>query len=1064
MKTVKSTSVQRLGAIGYRYSGICLLAMCASFLTATAQRVLDPSELNYPSSRGRVELTPDYSEYAIYFEKGTSEESLVKGKSAALSLISAKRLMGVKGLPVVESEIPASNKKRFIKIKGGDEMATIGTKEERSLFLKETGFSSLGATDIQPLYKKNNAKVQLTHRCVIKLADGLTLANVQSTLDDFDARFIKTTIRENILIIELEEIGSQFDLIHALEAKGQIAWGEPDFISENVKHSTDPLYPFQFHLENTGSTNVAGISLTAGVDVDAEKAWKIATGAGVKVAVMDDGVNNHPDLATLLPGTSSGGGDGTSYDLEGHGMSCAGLIGAQHNDIGIKGIAPSSDIMSINVYSRNASSEGHAEAILHAVNAGTDVISTSLWMAHSSVLEEAFEYAANEGRGGKGCVIMVASGNVYDDPIEFPADLPYVTTVGAISGVSGQRASYSGHGPELNIMAPSGLVVSTDLPGSIGYSDGDYTYDFGGTSAATPIVAGVAALVLSENAALTRTQVQQILYESATDYGDTGWDEDFGHGLVNAHKALVEAGGSNDSSSPSRPGAISVSNRSFSEATLSWNASSDNTGVLGYEILLNGTPVAYTSETTYQLRGLEASTRYVVRISAYDGAGNTSRTRGKVVRTVSGSMNCVSVTDSYSYIESFETGDGWSQPTGSDDGNWKRNDGGTSTSRTGPSNASNGEYYMYLEASSSGIGKNASAILESDCFDLSTLSNPFLSLDYHMYGVNIGDLELNVLASTTWETLWSMEGNQGNEWKTIEIDLSAYRNATIQLQIVGTTGNGVRSDIAIDNFLIGETCTERTFNTEAFERASYDIDGPWGIWNDGGSDCTRSFDTRNVGWAKDDYAIRLRDNSSTSVLTTESLDLRSFGDIQIKFRYYPTGMESGEGFVVEYSTNGGSSYQIAGGWYLGSPFENDERTWGNTSIPGPFTSNTKIRFRGTGSNNGDMVYLDEIEVSHCAALSELASSGREVDEVAESTLEPVLSSIDLSVYPNPTSDVLHISGLQKGAVGQLYSQSGQVLYQGELGATLDLSHLNKGIYYLQVQSNEQVETFRVVKN
>ena len=164
---------------------------------------------------------------------------------------------------------------------------------------------------------------------------------------------------------------------------------------------------------------------------------------------------------------------------------------------------------------------------------------------------------------------------------------------------------------------------------------------------------------------------------------------------------------------------------------------------------------------------------------------------------------CTTTVSSFPYNQGFENNDGWTQVSG-DDGNWVRDANGTPSSNTGPTSATEGLYYMFLEASSNSstgqIGSNATAILESPCFDLSGKSSATFSFKNHMYGSNVGSLAVQASTdNTTWTTIWSDSGNKGNQWNTENVSLSAYLNETVKLRLVGTTGNGWSSDIAVDD-------------------------------------------------------------------------------------------------------------------------------------------------------------------------------------------------------------------------------------------------------------------------
>ncbi|MFD0992235.1 GEVED domain-containing protein [Tenacibaculum geojense] len=168
---------------------------------------------------------------------------------------------------------------------------------------------------------------------------------------------------------------------------------------------------------------------------------------------------------------------------------------------------------------------------------------------------------------------------------------------------------------------------------------------------------------------------------------------------------------------------------------------------------------------------------------------------------------CTTVVNSFPYGEGFESGDGWTQVSG-DDGNWVRRSGSTPSSNTGPSAANEGSFYLFLEASTNGsagqIGSNGTAILESACFDLSGKSGATFSFKNHMYGSNVGSLKVQAQkeGESSWVDLWSDSGNKGNQWNSESINLSAYLGSKVKLRIVGTTGNGWSSDIAVDDLSV----------------------------------------------------------------------------------------------------------------------------------------------------------------------------------------------------------------------------------------------------------------------
>ncbi|MHC4477289.1 MAG: S8 family serine peptidase, partial [Planctomycetota bacterium] len=186
---------------------------------------------------------------------------------------------------------------------------------------------------------------------------------------------------------------------------------------------------------------------------------------------------------------------------------------------------------------------------------------TTPWpIVHSGIID--VTKSGGIGRNGKGCVVLFATGN-HSDFVRYPARYPEVIAVGAADH-NNLRCSYSNYGPELDIVAPSawqvteedwmssnarGALWTTDITGVAGYSEWnsvfgldpemlDYTGVMSGTSGSTPIVAGVAALILSVEPNLTNEEVRHLLCRSTKDLGDPGWDEYYGHGRVDARAAV----------------------------------------------------------------------------------------------------------------------------------------------------------------------------------------------------------------------------------------------------------------------------------------------------------------------------------------------------------------------------------------------------------------------------------------------------------------------------------------------------------------------------------------------
>ena len=163
----------------------------------------------------------------------------------------------------------------------------------------------------------------------------------------------------------------------------------------------------------------------------------------------------------------------------------------------------------------------------------------------------------------------------------------------------------------------------------------------------------------------------------------------------------------------------------------------------------------------------------------------------------------------FPYTESFESGFGVWQQIVADDGDWTRTTASTPSGNTGPTSASAGSNFIFTEASSV-FNKN---MIFKACFDLGGLCATSFDFDYHMWGADMGSLTIEVSNNNeaTWSTVFTLSGNQGNQWESQTVDLSSYDDQEITIKITGLTGPAYTSDIALDNFAItsgscGQSC------------------------------------------------------------------------------------------------------------------------------------------------------------------------------------------------------------------------------------------------------------------
>ena len=502
---------------------------------------------------------------------------------------------------------------------------------------------------------------------MVKLADGFGVRSIEEKYGTYR--------------IVLEDINQAIPAANRLQESGLVAYAQPDFYAPIERYQiSDPLFSQQFQMNNTGQ-RLDGVTGEADADCNALEAWNISLGsAGTTVAVIDDGLENHEDFNTAngrsryTAGFSpANNGNGNAGSGAAHGVACAGSITASHNNIGVRGVAPLANMISVNIFVGGESTQDIADGITWAKNQGADVMSNS-WgytscTANFSNINRAIADANANGRGGLGCVIVFASGNGYKDCVDYPGRNPDVIAVGAIAN-TGVRSAYSNYGPALDIMAPSNNVGgpgagvrTTDRMGGAGYTTGNYTGNFGGTSSACPVVSGVATLLLGYSPNLTSDQVKEILYTTATDTGPAGDDLQYAFGRVNALGALQAStgGGNPDPGALGQPRNLTVTDEQATEVSLSWAAPASG-NVTGYEVYSDGTLLGTVGGTAATITGLSSCTNYTFGVRALGSAGNAS-----AIATTGGSTTgCATNTGSpFTVGYFFESGyEGWADGGG----------------------------------------------------------------------------------------------------------------------------------------------------------------------------------------------------------------------------------------------------------------------------------------------------------------------------------------------------------------------------------------------------------------
>jgi subtilisin family serine protease len=458
--------------------------------------------------------------------------------------------------------------------------------------------------------------------------------------------------------------------VAALNADPAVLHAEPDApIRLATSPSTEPWRrELQWGLENYGGDCV-GIHTSgycrADADIDAIAGWANATGAGVTVAVLDDGLDfSHEELegrGWVNPGESGPdglGGDrednGVDDDANGyvddvngvnlchdapstqlhvqgvdwHGTAVGSVIGAASNDIAMAGVAPGATLMAVRWLVRGVceSTSTAIRAIDYAVANGADVINASWGGDTFSPALLAAVQRANDA----GVLLVAAAGNESSSDPFYPAafDAPNVLSVAAMRP-DGYLADFSNYGSLVDIAAPGEQIVAAyvdENPGEYALVDG--------TSFAAPHVAGIAALLgesrplLLEDAAALRAKLI-----------DSGWMNTRTDGGITRYGRVADAGYAVDVMPPSAPGSVRAKARSgyaigssSVPMIVSWAASSDASGIESYRVRyrkVGATPwTTVTSATTAQnvTISLAYSTAYEILVASRDRGGNYTTT------------------------------------------------------------------------------------------------------------------------------------------------------------------------------------------------------------------------------------------------------------------------------------------------------------------------------------------------------------------------------------------------------------------------------------------------------
>jgi thermitase len=426
--------------------------------------------------------------------------------------------------------------------------------------------TSPGATYVGRVFRHSNGNIMIgTDRLTVRLKPEISEKEIESKLKNAGLEILRQLkFAPNLFEVRVSSDKDPLDMAVELHENPDFLYAEPQMIKHIPGRfkPNDPDYGLQWQWNNDGSN---GGKVRA--DIDAENAWDYTRGEGIKVAVIDNGINvDHPDIkAAIVNGAGYFQDDkmgGSNFVLgivgfpEGdHGTFCSGIaIARANNGFNGCGVANMADFIPVAclkdqvgpqvtlaraiAYAADPTNEVAAVEFGLTAADGADVISCSLgpdeanWEMES-ILKDAIDNATTNGRGGLGTPIFWAVCNC-NSPVNTDEVCSYDRIIRVGRSTSNDSEDGSAFGPELDFLAPGVDVQSTKQEG---FGSGS------GTSYAAPCAAGIGALILAVNPNLTWYQVRQIMRDTCDKVGGVtyeanGHHDNYGFGRLNAASAV----------------------------------------------------------------------------------------------------------------------------------------------------------------------------------------------------------------------------------------------------------------------------------------------------------------------------------------------------------------------------------------------------------------------------------------------------------------------------------------------------------------------------------------------
>lgn len=455
-----------------------------------------------------------------------------------------------------------------------------------------------------------------------------------------------------------------------------------------------------------------------------------------------------------------------------------------------------------------------------------------------------------------------------------------------------------------------------------------------------------------------------------------------------------------DTQAPTAPTNLIASNTTYNSTDLSWNASTDNVGVSGYDIYQEGSFITSVSGLSYSVSGLSSSTSFVFYVVARDAAGNNSL-----------ESNTVNVT-----TDDFVDTEVPSTP-----------------SSLSASNTTETTTDLSWNASTDNVN-----VIGYDIYQDGSFIDNVAVTSYEVTGL---------IENTTYSFYVIAKDAAGNS--------SSASNAVNETTLAAPTCNdGIQNGDETGVDCGGSSCptcppSDVVLNQGYFETG---LDG----WIEGGNDCSRVSTSYSY---EGSYSIRLRDGSGTaSAMTLSNIDITPFSQVEVDLYFYINGLDNGESLLLRFYD--GSTWNTVESFTVGSGYNNNafnNVTVVLTSSQYNFVSNSSFRFQCNASKKNEQIYVDQVTITgRVNSAARMTSSAVEVNERGDSPIMIYPNPVK--------GNVLNIKMVESKPFSyQLRSVSGQSLSKGVSEGDIDVSNLKSGMYFIEITLNGKVRVKRFIK-